>query len=53
MKLTDADVAAIRAAYTGRRGEQARLAEAYGVRPSRIITLVRGLARTEPTRRVA
>ena len=30
-----------------------RLAEAYGVRPSRISTLVRGLARTEPTRRVA
>ena len=27
--------------------------EAYGVRPSRISTLVRGLARTEPTRRVA
>lgn len=53
MKLTDADVAAIRAAYTGRRGEQARLAEAYGVRPSRISTLVRGLARTEPTRHVA
>ena len=48
-KLTDADVAAIRAAYTGRRGEQARLAARYGVSPSRVSVIVRGRARTRVT----
>lgn len=48
-KLTDADIAAIRAAYTGARGQQARLAEAYGVVPSRISMIVRGLAWKRPT----
>lgn len=48
-KLTDADVAAIRAAYTGAPGEQASLARAYRVAPSRISTIVRFVSRTEET----
>lgn len=48
-KLTDADVAAIRKAYTGERGQQTHLAEQYGVAQSRISVIVRGLARTEET----
>ncbi|MEO9246455.1 hypothetical protein ABDK96_02025 [Citricoccus nitrophenolicus] len=48
-KLTDAQVDEIRAAYTGTRGQQARLAEQYGVVPSRISTIVNGKARTRPT----
>lgn len=49
VKLTDTDVAAIRAAYTGERGQQTRLAEQYGVSQSRISVIVRNLARTEGT----
>lgn len=49
MKLTDQDVADIRAAYTGERGQQTRLAEQYGVVQSRISVIVRGLARTKTT----
>lgn len=48
-KLTDAQVDEIRAAYNGERGQQARLAEKYGVAPSRISVIVRGLARTRAT----
>lgn len=48
-KLTDADVTAIRAAYTGERGQQTRLAEQYGVTQSRISMIVRNLVRTEGT----
>lgn len=48
-KLTDADVSAIRAAYTGERGQQTRLAGQYGVSQSRISVIVRNLARTEDT----
>ena len=48
-KLTDQDVADIRAAYTGERGQQARLAERYGVASSWISMIVRDLARTEET----
>lgn len=50
-KLTDGDVAAIRAAYTGRRGHMTRLAERYGVTPSYIGTLIRGESRKRPTGR--
>lgn len=50
VKLTDDDVAAIRDAYTGKRGEQARIAEVYGVSPSRISVIVRGIARTDRTK---
>lgn len=49
VKLTDEDVAAIRSAYTGERGQQARLAEQYGVSQSRISVIVRGIARTSAT----
>lgn len=45
VRLTDADVVAIRAAYTGRRGEQTVLATAYGVSLSTISLIVRGLHR--------
>lgn len=48
-RLTDDDVAAIRAAYTGTWGQQAELARAYGVAPSAISMIVRGLKRTEET----
>jgi hypothetical protein len=48
-KLTDLQVAAIRDAYTGERGQQARLAEEHGVAPSYISMLVHGLNRAEPT----
>lgn len=53
VKLTDAEVAAIRAAYTGDRGQQTRLADQYGVAQSRISVIVRGLARVRPTNRKA
>lgn len=49
MKLTDEDVTAIRAAYTGTRGEQAALSRAYGVAPSRISTIVRDVSRVQST----
>lgn len=40
-RLTDDDVTAIRAAYTGARGEQARLATEYGVSAATISLIVR------------
>lgn len=40
-KLTDQDAAAIRAVYTGARGEQAALARQYHVSPSRISDILR------------
>lgn len=49
VKLTDEQVAAIRAAYTGARGQQTRLAEQHGVTRARINQIVRGLARVHPT----
>lgn len=48
-KLTDAQVDEIRAAYTGERGQQTRLAEQYGVRQSHINGIVRGRSRTKTT----
>jgi hypothetical protein len=48
-KLSDADVAAIRATYTGQRGEQVRLAEHYGVSRTYVNWIVRDLRRTRPT----
>lgn len=48
-KLTDEQVQAIRDAYTGERGDQARLARKYGVAPSYISVLLRGKARAKPT----
>lgn len=48
-KLKDADVDAIRAAFTGERGQQAAIARQYGVSASYISMLVRGLARKNPT----
>lgn len=48
-KLTDDDVAAIRAAYTGRRGEQSQLEAQYDVSSSWISMLVRWVGRTEQT----
>ena len=48
-KLTDEQVEAIRAEYTGAWGDQARLAAKYDVAQSYISVLVRGLARTMPT----
>lgn len=53
VKLSDADVAAIRAAYTGERGQQTRIAEQYGVSQSRISTIVRGKGRVALTHKVA
>ena len=52
-KLTDVQVARLRASYTGARGEQAALARQYGVVPSYVSVLVRGLARTRRTNRKA
>lgn len=49
VKLTDNQIAELRASYTGRRGEQTQLASAYGVTPGYVSTLVRGLARTRTT----
>lgn len=49
VKLTDADVAAIRVTYTGRRGEQGRLAASYGVSLALISLIVRGRHRTRTT----
>jgi len=43
--LADSDVAAIRAAVTGRRGEQAALARHYGVSQAQISLIVRGKSR--------
>lgn len=48
-KLTDEQVEAIRSEFTGKRGQQSRLAEKYGVAPSYISVLVRGLSRKRPT----
>ncbi|MFZ1361336.1 MAG: HNH endonuclease signature motif containing protein [Candidatus Nanopelagicales bacterium] len=47
--LTDSDVAEIRAAYTGERGQQAILAREYGTVPSNISVIVRRLSRKEET----
>lgn len=44
--LSDDDVRAIRARYTGARGEQTSLAREYGVSSNQINLIVRGLART-------
>jgi hypothetical protein len=41
-KLTDAEVRAIRARYTGLRGEQSALAREYGVTPQLVQMVVRG-----------
>ncbi len=41
-KLSDEQVLEIRAAYTGERGQQTRLAEQYGVRAPTIHSIVRG-----------
>jgi len=41
-KLTPEDVVAIRAAYTGARGQQRRLAEQYNVTPAMIRFIVHG-----------
>lgn len=48
-KLSDRDIANIRAEYTGARGEQTAIGHRYGVSPSYISMIVRGLKRTEPT----
>lgn len=48
-KLTDAQVAEIRAAYVGARRQQLDLAARYGVSQSHISAIVRGLARKRPT----
>lgn len=50
-KLSDADVAAIRATYTGGRGQMTRLAERYGVTPAYIGVLIRRESRKRPTGR--
>lgn len=47
-RLTDQQVAAIRAAITGTRGEQARLTREYGVSQATISLIVRGLHRKDP-----
>lgn len=47
-RLTDAQVAAIRAAITGKRGQQAQLAREYGVSQATISLIVRGLHRKDP-----
>lgn len=44
-KLTDQQVAAIRTAYTGAKGQQAELARAYAVSAATISLIVRGLHR--------
>ncbi len=44
-KLTDAQVAEIRARYTGAWGEQTLLAKEYSVTQAHISSLVRGVAR--------
>lgn len=41
-KLTEADVRSIRSAYTGKRGQQSRLAEQYGVTARMIGYILRG-----------
>ena len=41
-KLTEEDVLAIRSRYTGRRGEQRRLADEYGVGPDQISRIING-----------
>jgi len=48
-KLSDADVAAIRASYTGRHGEKSQIARDYGVSLALVSLIVRGLHRTRPT----
>lgn len=48
-KLSDRQVAEIRASFTGRRGEQAALARKFKVSPGYISMLVRNLSRKEPT----
>lgn len=47
VKLSDQDVTAIRAAYTGRRGQQTELANAYGVSIAVVSLIVRGLHRQD------
>lgn len=49
VKLTDTQVAEIRAAYLGIRGQQRELAEAYGVTRPYISKIVRGSRRRRPT----
>ena len=44
-KLTDDQVVAIRATYTGTRGQQTSLARQYGVSAATISLIVRGLHR--------
>ncbi len=48
-KLTDEQVQAIRDAFTGRRGDQARLARQYGVAPSHISQIINGKTRKRTT----
>lgn len=48
-RITDEQVQAIRDEYTGAWGQQTVLAEKYGVAPSYVSVLVRGLARSKPT----
>lgn len=45
LKLTDDQVAQIRATYTGKHGEQTKIARAYGVSGALISLIVRGLHR--------
>lgn len=48
-KLTDAQVAALRAEYTGSRGEQTALAAKYGIGQPMVSMLVNGKARNKET----
>jgi hypothetical protein len=50
-KLTDLQIEQLRASYTGAWGEQSALARQYGIAPSYVSALVRGLARTKRTNR--
>jgi hypothetical protein len=45
VKLTDAQVIEIRAAYTGRRGQQSALARKYAVTPQQVHNIVRDKGR--------
>lgn len=52
-KLTDAQVAEMKAAYTGARGQQKELAALYGISPNQARFILRGLSRTQTTNPVA
>lgn len=48
-KLTDQQVVEIRDRYTGKRGQQTRLAEEFGITQGQVSMIVRGLSRATPT----